>query len=365
MTIRPMEWTLGLAVVISLAVAAPCDAETPFQLLVPFKKVDADPRKSYELKDQHGPWLILAATFFGDKGQDQAKRLVLELRKEHKLPAFTYRKVFDYGDTVRGRGFDSRGNPKKMRYAHASRFKETAVLVGEFESPGDADIKKTLERIRYMRPQTLSATKDNPTAQRFVVWRAIQKAITTDEEKKSKGPMGSAFVTRNPLLPEEFFKTEGPDQFVIDLNTGIKYSLLDCPGNYSVRVASFRGASTWNPNKMKEIEESGQAGRLLLEAEDKAHRLTLALRKRGVEAYEFHDRHESIVTVGSFKSYGHRRADGKIEIDPGIHKLMKSYGAQPQDLPGLNGAAMAPRVLDGITFDVQPLPVHVPRAGDR
>lgn len=365
MMIDATKCSLGLSIAIALAAASNCGAETPFQTLSPFKKVEADPDKSYELKDEHGPWLIIAATFIGDKGAEQAKRLVLELRRKYKLPAFTYRKVFDYGDSVRGLGFDPHGNPKKMRYVHASRFKETAVLVGEFGSPGDPDAKKTLEQIKYMKPQTLSATKDNPTAQRFVLWRAFQKAIITDEEKKSRGPMGSAFVTRNPLLPAEFFRDDGPDQFVIDLNTGIKYSLLKCPGNYSVRVATFRGASSWDVNEIEKIEEKGEAGKLLLEAEEKAHRLVLALRKRGVEAYEFHDRHESIVTVGSFKSYGHRRADGKIEIDPGIHKLMKSYAAQPKNLPGLNGAAMAPRVLEGITFDVQPLPVHVPNSSDR
>lgn len=359
-----MMSALGLSFASLIVASAPCKAETPFQLLAPFNKIDADPRKSYELKDQHGPWLILAATFFGDEGEAQAKRLALELRRDYKLPAFVFRKEFDYGNTVVGRGLDPLGRPKKMRYAHASHFKETAVLVGEFESPGDPGIKKTLQQVKYMRPQTLSATKDNPTAQRFVVWRAIQKAITTDKEQKSKGPMGSAFVSRNPLLPADYFTKKGPDEFVLDLNRGIKHSLLDCPGKYSVKVATFRGASTWDVNKMKELEESGKMGSRLAEAADKAHRLVVALRKHGVEAYEFHDRHESIVTVGSFQSCGQRRPDGKIEIDPGIHRLMKSYAAQPQAQNlNLPGAAMAPRVLAGISFDVQPLPIHVPGRG--
>jgi hypothetical protein len=361
---RSMIWTMGLSVVVSLAAAAPCVADTPFQLLVPFQKIDADPNKSYELKDRHGPWLILGATFFGDPGEAQAKQLVLELRRDHKLVAYTYRKIFDYGDTVVGRGLDKYGRPKQMRHVHASRFKETAVLIGEFESTSDPKIKKTLEQVKYMHPQTLSATKENPTAQRFVIWRAIQKSISTDKRQKTKGPMGSAFVSRNPLLPEEFFRNKGPDKFVMDLNSGIKYSLLDCPGEYTVKVATFRGEATWDANKMKELEESGKFGSRLAEGADKAHRLVVALRKHGVEAYEFHDRHESIVTVGSFRSYGQRRADGKIEIDPGIHKLMKSYAAQPHaQTLNLPGAVMAPRVLAGITFDVQPLPIHVPGKG--
>lgn len=353
-----LTWLLGCIFICSAVASAPCHAETPFHLLLPFKKVEADPSKSYRLKDENGPWLILAATFYGDHGERQAKQLVLELRREHRLKAYTYHKLFDYGETVRGRGLDKYGKPKQMRHAHASRFKETAVLVGDFDSAGDANAKKILGQIKYMLPQTLSGTKDNPTAQRFVIWRAIQKAITSDEEKKTRGPMGSAFVTRNPLLPAEFFAKKGPDQFVMDLNRGVKHSLLDCPGTFTVRVATFRGESTWDVNKMKEIE--AKEGSRLAQAADKANRLVTELRKHGVEAYEFHDRHESIVTVGSFASHGRRRADGRIEINPGIHQIMKSYSAQPLNTAN-QGTAMAPRVLVGIPFDAQPLPVHVPK----
>jgi hypothetical protein len=99
----------------------------------------------------------------------------------------------------------------------------------------------------------------------------------------------------------------------------------------------------------------------LEEAAIKAHRLTAALRKQGVEAYEFHDRYESIVTVGSFDSVGTPRADGKTEINPQIHQLMRAYGAQRQQLPGGASLGLVPRTLDGVAFDVQPMPVGVPK----
>ena len=38
----------------------------------------------------------------------------------------------------------------------------------------------------------------------------------------------------------------------------------------------------------------------LEEAAENAHILTESLRQQGYEAYEFHDRDQSIVTVGSF-----------------------------------------------------------------
>ncbi len=45
----------------------------------------------------------------------------------------------------------------------------------------------------------------------------------------------------------------------------------------------------------------------------------------GYDAYEFHDRSSSIVTVGSFDSVGTRRRRGKIEINPTVHKIMPRF----------------------------------------
>ncbi|MGC4002054.1 MAG: hypothetical protein QM811_02445 [Pirellulales bacterium] len=48
-----------------------------------FKRVEADPNKDYAVKDTNGPWMIMATVFRGDKAMDDAKALVLELRKSH------------------------------------------------------------------------------------------------------------------------------------------------------------------------------------------------------------------------------------------------------------------------------------------
>ena len=99
----------------------------------------------------------------------------------------------------------------------------------------------------------------------------------------------------------------------------------------------------------------------LTQALEKAHRLAALLRERGVEAYEFHDRYESIVTVGSFDRVGTPRQDGKIEIDPRVLKVIKNYGPGKKKLPNGTETGMVPKQLGGITFDVQPVPVEVPR----
>ena len=170
--------------------------------------------------------------------------------------------------------------------------------------------------------------------------------------------MGSAFIARNPLIPEAYF-TAGIDPFVAKMNEKVQYSALKIPGTYSVKVATFTGYSTMRTAEIEKAKRNKSTK--LEEAADKAHKLTLALREQGVEAFEFHDRHESIVTVGSFDSIGEPRADGKIEINPSIHRLIEMYGAKRQSLPGQPAVGLMPRSLKDIPFDVQPMPVQVPK----
>ncbi len=181
--------------------------------------------------------------------------------------------------------------------------------------------------------------------------------------------MRRAFVARNPLLPKEFFVGVGLDPFVLNMNKGVQHSLLDCPGKYSVRVASFRGKSEFLGQDDEDEPEQRRLLRLpgmndkptdLEMAAINAHELTEALRKNGVEAYEFHDRYESVVTIGSFESVGNELPDGRLNLHPQVYQIMQAYGGQECSLPG-QAKSLRPKTLQGIPFDVQPIPVQVPR----
>jgi hypothetical protein len=163
-------------------------------------------------------------------------------------------------------------------------------------------------------------------------------------------------------LPKEFFAPGGIDKFVLDMNKHVPHSLLDCPGKYSVRIATFRGVVELDQRKIRDIEHGAQMNSRLDVAAERAHKLTETLRGKGVEAYEFHDRYESVVTVGSFDSVGTPRTDGRIEINPAIHHVMNTYSPAQQALP-VAGAApgLMPKVIAGIALDVQPMPVEVPQ----
>ena len=49
-------------------------------------RIEADPNQAYRLKQENGPWMIMACSFSGAKEpRRQAHELVLELRKRYKL----------------------------------------------------------------------------------------------------------------------------------------------------------------------------------------------------------------------------------------------------------------------------------------
>jgi hypothetical protein len=254
------------------------------------------------------------------------------------------------------------GGRAKMKYANnRGRYDSFAVLIGNYTSTTDTKLEKTLNKIKYLRPRTLDISNNPRSTQRFVGWRALQRRMNGNPKKRNKGPMGSAFAARNPLLPEEYFLPSGLDSFVLRMNKNVKFSILKNPGVYTVRVATFKGKETTNAREIEAIERSGKISNQLELAADRANRLTIALREQGFEAYEFHDRYESIVTVGSFNDDGKELANGQVEINPGMYKVMKHFSANQQRLPGQQGIGLQPKRLNGVSFDVQPLPMRVPR----
>jgi hypothetical protein len=173
--------------------------------------------------------------------------------------------------------------------------------------------------------------------------------------------MGHAMITTNPKLGKDFFVPQGIDPLVVEANKGVEHSLLDCPGKYTVQVATFRGRMTIDQQEISAIntgrkEMKGQ----LVEATEKAHKLTEALRLKGHEAYEFHDRFASIVTVGSFDYTSRQMPDGRAAVNPAVQAVVDRFG--PKQTPfGGQTRGMAQQMLLGIPFDMQPKPVHVPK----
>lgn len=380
---------LGSLVLVAAAQAAP-----PWAQLVPFRRgpapvqpASATREVDYSLGEKQGPWMIMCASFV-DKtdeegetttGEAQAEALVKELRSKHRMNAYIFAQDFDFSQTETGLGLNRFGGQKKMKAYRPREFKEIAVMVGNFDSVNDPGLEATLKTIKSLKPTSMMPSanpKERPTqhfstqiSEKLRSLKAQIDAKVDPNKKQDRGPLGRAFVTRNPLLPDEFFVAKGLDPFVVDMNKNLPHSLLRNPKKYTVKVATFRGVDTMKEQEFKQLTSERSGGSKIDEAAEKASLLCAALRRKGVEAYEFHDISESIVTIGSFDSVGYERPDGKTEINPEMHRLMETYKADLVNAAELGGnKGMKVKEEKGcnynkkpITYDAQPVPVEVPR----
>lgn len=351
----------------TLIIAAPAFAEPPSLLKMfarnPIRNVDSEPR---ELSEEDGPWLILASTFVGEGAKERAERLAEEIRTDMKLPAFTYNEQFDFtGD------YAKLGSSTRLRYANQYEYEAWAVLVGEYDTVEHPAIERDLQRLKTAEPQVLRdpdevAAETSLSTPATIVKAMHRKWIKSQDTKR--GPMANAFVTRNPKLPPQYFEQPQVDSFVRKLNEDKEFSLLECEGKYTVVVRTFEGFGTIMDGK-RENEFEPDMRRLDRFARDAA-RMTKALRKKGEQAFQYHDRQRSIVTVGSFDSLGRELPNGGFEYAAEIRKLMqrfKAFNVDPslaRQVPARVRGAAANNIAM-IPFDVEPRPIAVPKVSKR
>lgn len=321
----------AMFVLVISVVAVPVSAQI-WKHIVPASYTEEVPQRDTRLTQDKGPWLIMVASFDGEGADEEARALADELRTRHKLTAYVHDRTFDHSDGKNaGRGLDKYGAPLRTRYQQESGH-SFAVLVGDFTSIDDPSAQKTLDRIKTLPSKVLEG--DTPDSPMEEVRQISSSIVSKVGGRGSQGPMRRAFFTRNPLLPIEYFVPKGVDDFVVKMNQGVEHSLLDCPGRFTVQIATFRGKTVLQTGKEQPKEEGGigwmwgkHKGEPLVEAAQNAHLLTETLRKKGFDAYEFHDRAESIVTVGSFDHVGERLANGQLAPTPDVQRIVQTFGA--------------------------------------
>ncbi|MDO4426115.1 MAG: hypothetical protein Q4D17_10175, partial [Planctomycetia bacterium] len=210
----------------------------------------------YLVTEKNGPWFVNACVFAdpdSNVAAEKAVALVKELREKFRLSAYIYVKEGE-GETMEGRPYyvvDPK-NPEappqisnRYYYLNPGVAKEFAVLVGDFASLEDPRAQRALNQIRVMKPECMtSSSSSHPLV-----------------AKNNEAPLARAFVTSNPLLPREYYVAPGLDSVVLAANKDIKrYSLLDCPGKYTVQVAVLKGVTTLNQQRIAQIQENDARG---------------------------------------------------------------------------------------------------------
>lgn len=334
------------------APAAPAQAWNPFKGRG-VKPPEADPEKEYRLQETNGPWLVFVTAFSGPNANKDAKALVYELRKKYGYKAYMFEQTFVHDLNQERPDRPRHPDAPRENYRKKGANRQCAVLVGDFQSIEDNDVEKTIDGIKKCQPECM---KNRPLFG------------TAQANAPGRGPFQLAFAVRNPIHPPDESARQGTvDAFIEKINSQRPYSLLKCPGRYSVKIATFTGRVEIKQSEIQDILagkkpfQKGKYSELEL-GEKAAVELCRILRSKHIEAYEFHDRHASIVTVGSFQSYGRQRPDGTIELRPEIIEILNHFQGKPARAGiGAGTIAHEPVRYGGIECDVQPQIIEVPR----
>ena len=305
MPISPRSLTVITLAVIGLF--ATTMAVTP----VTAATIEAVKGKEYKLTKRHGPWMIMVASFHaasadgrvknGKTPKQVADELVYELRQK-RIPAYTYEMKAGDG---RVETTDKLGR-SEMRKLLTNQ-DQFSVIAGNYPNLSDDKAQKTLEWIKRFQPKCLQ-----------------QQGVRYQITKRRQGPLGGAFLTVNPLLSPEEVKARQVDPLLVRLNSGGKYSLYDNKGTYSLVVASFTGKvlthiGDSHSEDAQRAFQIDQKDNDLDAASRNAWELAIALREREkIDAYVWHDRYQSIVTVGSFSSPN----------DPQLQRYLRVFAPQ-------------------------------------
>ena len=286
------------------------------------RNVVADPQQEYALTEKEGPYLIFAAAFTGPNAQQTAHAVVLELRQVKKWHAYVYEMKFEFNAS---KDFQQARNPytrTTIQYKNPGGGSEYAVLIGNFPSLEDRQLERTLADVRKYQPEVLRG-RGSPT------------------------PFSMALSLHNPMLPPP--NQRGiVDPFVERINKDRPYSLLRNPRRYTVQIATFTGQTVYEKSSaaLDKLPDNNRKMTELEMGERAAIALCQALRNRGIEAYEFHDRYASIVTVGGFDS---------VERNPQVQQIIQQFQARVVD------RSQRIVVIDGIECDPTPVIIEVPR----
>lgn len=280
-----------------------------------FGDVEAVKGKKYSLTKKHGPWMVMVAairdvdkdrrTSEGLTASEAADALVYELRKQG-IPAYTY-SIDEKMEQI-----SSPQQNSSRRYVAQHGY--ISVLAGNFPANNDPEAKRVLNYIKTrFKPAFLADPKNGGIL---------------PKTPGRPSPLSRAFMTANPLFDGEI-RDQEKDSVITDLNAGQKYSLLQNKQKYSLIVATFHGGSVVQVNGTDSSRALGfferHFGKSLDECAERAMSLTEKMRtatKYGYdadfEAWVFHDRYKSVVTVGSFDS----------KDDPRIRSLVSQFGGK-------------------------------------
>lgn len=327
--------------------------------LVSAARIDATANRTYRITKQHGPWMIMVASFSerheevrvaGLSPEEAANQLVYALRKRG-IPAYTFRLSEAEHNKPRT---DALGRTVRTRSSASNN--SISVVAGNYPTVDDSTAQKTRDFIKRLSLKDLNLES----------W--TRDGLVFRQTPGQPGPFSGAFLTINPLFSQEEVARTKRDPLILRLNGNSEYSILRNKGKYTLAVATFKGRSQTGigeRNYRKAFELFTPNG-TLDDAAERAWKVARMLREglfngsqkgRTFEAYVYHDKFQSLVTIGSFDS----------PQDPRLTQLAHIFRAKEHK--GANGNSFATGesiIIPGnppetVIFDPVPSLITVPQ----
>ena len=135
--------------------------------------------------------------------------------------------------------------PKRMRYANAAEVHRGGGAGRRLRLVrGSSGPEVAPDRSRGCGPRRSAGRGQEPARCRLPAGQSPARPGGA-----ARPPMHAAMLIPNPLLPDDYFTRQEVDDFVLAMNADVAHSLLDCPGRYTVRVATFTGAGTFDDRR--------------------------------------------------------------------------------------------------------------------
>lgn len=277
--------------------------------------IDAKKGRRYQISKKHGPWMIMVASFHkpppdrrgkGLSPEEAADQLVFELRKKG-IPAYAFTKKSEYGK------INTKDRVGRQQRSFAAYRGGVTVLAGNYSRPQHALAQSTLKYIKSYEPKFLGEVEATNSKSKL---KKYSKGGLFRSTPGRPGPLSGAHLVPNPLLSIAEVNSRRKDPLILKLNSGTGISLLKNPGKYTVVVATFSGKSmtALDSRRAESKFKNFKVGNTLDKAAQDAWELATALRNVWhMEAWVYHDRYSSMVTVGSYNSLKDKKIEETIK----------------------------------------------------
>lgn len=365
--------TLFPAVAVAVVLGAQ-PAKAQYDLPISRPRADDDPKPvyKYELKPEHGEFMVSVKTFRGTRpgdpqAKDLAEGLATYIRAECKLYAYVHergwllrqerRKEKEQLEAEARKYYQARGYTEEAIQNELRRYIKMVRLPDEYTvlvAPGKGTLKDLDEArafAQYVRKLPAPPAEFCDAVISGALKKFDETAIKeiTGQKGEAVNPFLTAFYGHNPTLPKKDLgglQRPKADEFLMSLNAGKPNSLIHKTTRDWTLVVQAYGP------KFSQVVRPGEAGvrdgrsdgELLERAAHQAHLLADVLRqmKPPFDAYVLHTRYESFVCVGEYDSKDDRRLLANAEALRGMQirkgedktgELLDTLMAKP--LPGL------------------------------